>query len=44
MKLTVETADRVDKALARFYPDAGRKQLAALFDDGCVRVAGRVAK
>jgi len=44
VKLVVEAADRVDKALARFYPDAGRRQLAALFDDGCVRVAGRVAK
>ena len=44
MKLTVDVADRVDKALARFYPEAGRKQLAQLFDDGHVRVAGRVAK
>jgi 23S rRNA pseudouridine1911/1915/1917 synthase len=44
MKLTVEDADRVDKALAKFFPAAGRKQLAQLFDDGCVRVAGKVAR
>lgn len=43
-KITVEIADRVDKALARAYPDAGRRQLAGLFDDGCVRVAGKRAK
>ena len=44
MKLVVEAADRVDKALARFYPEAGRRQIAELFDDGHVRVAGRVAR
>jgi 23S rRNA pseudouridine1911/1915/1917 synthase len=44
MKITVDTADRVDKALAKFFPEAGRKQLAQLFDDGCVRVAGKLAK
>ncbi len=44
MKLVVEEADRVDKALAKFFPDAGRRQLAQLFDDGCVRVAGKRAK
>ena len=44
MKLTVETADRVDKALAKHFPEAGRRQLAQLFDDGCVRVAGKRAK
>ena len=44
MKLTIDVADRVDKALARFYPDAGRRQLAALFDDGAVRVNGRRAR
>jgi 23S rRNA pseudouridine1911/1915/1917 synthase len=42
--LTVGEANRVDKALAVFYPDAGRRQLAQLFDDGCVRVAGKRAK
>lgn len=42
--LTVDAADRVDKALAHHFPDAGRRQLAALFDEGCVRVAGKRAK
>jgi len=42
--LTVELADRVDKAIARHYPDAGRRALAALFDDGAVRVHGKRAK
>jgi len=44
MKLTIDVADRIDKALARFYPEAGRRQLAALFDDGAVRVNGKRAK
>lgn len=44
MKFTVDAADRVDKALAKHFPDAGRRQLAQLFDDGCVRVAGKKAK
>ena len=44
MKITVDAADRVDKALAKQFPEAGRKQLAQLFDDGCVRVAGKLAK
>lgn len=44
MKITVELADRVDKALARHFPEAGRRQLALLFDEGCVRVAGKLAK
>jgi 23S rRNA pseudouridine1911/1915/1917 synthase len=43
MKLTIDVADRVDKALARFYPDAGRRQLAALFADGAVKVNGKRA-
>ena len=43
MKLTIDAADRVDKALARFYPEAGRKQLAQLFADGAVRVNGKRA-
>jgi 23S rRNA pseudouridine1911/1915/1917 synthase len=44
VKITVEIGDRVDKALARQFPEAGRRQLAQLFDDGCVKVAGRRAK
>ncbi len=43
-KITVELADRVDKALARAYPSAGRRQLSELFDEGCVKVAGKRAK
>lgn len=42
--VTVELADRVDKALAVHFPTAGRRQLAELFEDGCVRVAGKRAK
>ena len=40
-RITVEAGDegRVDKALARHFPDAGPQQLAELFDDGDVRVA-----
>jgi len=42
--ITVDISDRVDKALARHYPDAGRRQLAELFEAGHVRVAGKRAK
>jgi len=35
---------RVDKALAAHFPDAGRRQLAELFDAGAIRVAGKRAK
>jgi 23S rRNA pseudouridine1911/1915/1917 synthase len=44
VKLTIDVADRVDKALARFFPEAGRRQLAELFDDGAVRVNGKRAR
>jgi 23S rRNA pseudouridine1911/1915/1917 synthase len=44
VKLTIDVADRADKALGRFYPDAGRRQLAELFDDGAVRVNGKRAR
>ncbi len=43
-KITVEEAGRIDKALARHYPDAGRRQLAELFDAGAIKVRGRRAK
>jgi 23S rRNA pseudouridine1911/1915/1917 synthase len=43
VKLTIDVADRIDKALARFYPAAGRRQLAQLFADGAVRLNGRRA-
>ena len=41
MKLTVAAAGRADVALAHHFPGAGRRELALLFDGGCVRVAGR---
>lgn len=46
VRVTVEAGDdgRVDKALARHFPDAGRKQLAELFDAGEVRVKGKRVK
>ncbi|MEO8704781.1 MAG: RluA family pseudouridine synthase [Kofleriaceae bacterium] len=42
--MTVEVADRVDKALARHYPEAGRRQLAELFADGCVRIKKKIVR
>lgn len=44
--VTVAAGDegRVDKALAKHFPDAGRRQLAELFDAGVVRVHGKRAK
>jgi 23S rRNA pseudouridine1911/1915/1917 synthase len=46
VRVTVEDGDdgRVDKALARHFPDAGRKQLAELFEAGEVRVRGKRVK
>jgi len=44
VRVTVQTEGRVDKALAEHYPDAGRRQLAALFEAGAVRVSGKRAK
>jgi 23S rRNA pseudouridine1911/1915/1917 synthase len=37
-------AGRIDVTLARHFPDAGRKQLAELFDAGVVRLGGKKAK
>ena len=42
--VTATAAGRVDKELARAFPDAGRRQLATLFEDGSVRVAGKRVK
>jgi 23S rRNA pseudouridine1911/1915/1917 synthase len=44
--VTVATEDegRIDKALARHFPDAGRRQLAELFDAGVIRLRGKRAK
>jgi 23S rRNA pseudouridine1911/1915/1917 synthase len=44
MKLTVDEPGRVDKALAKHFPDAGRRALAELFEEGAVRIAGKRAK
>jgi 23S rRNA pseudouridine1911/1915/1917 synthase len=43
VEVTADDAGRADKAIANHYPDAGRKQLAALFDAGAVRLAGKRA-
>jgi 23S rRNA pseudouridine1911/1915/1917 synthase len=44
VKLTAEEAGRIDKILAKHFPDAGRRALAMLFEEGGVRVRGRRAK
>jgi 23S rRNA pseudouridine1911/1915/1917 synthase len=46
LQITVAAGDegRIDKALARHFPAAGRRQLAELFDAGEVRVRGKLAK
>lgn len=46
VKITVAAGDegRVDKALARQFSDAGRRQLAAMFEAGEVRVNGKRSK
>jgi 23S rRNA pseudouridine1911/1915/1917 synthase len=46
VKISVRTEDegRIDKALANHYPNAGRRQLAELFDDGQVKLKGKRAK
>jgi 23S rRNA pseudouridine1911/1915/1917 synthase len=43
-RITVTETGRADKELARHFPEAGRKQLAELFDDGVVRVKGKRIK
>ncbi|MGE0395216.1 MAG: pseudouridine synthase [Kofleriaceae bacterium] len=42
--ITASESGRVDKAIAREYPDAGRTRIAELFDEGAVRVKGKRAK
>jgi 23S rRNA pseudouridine1911/1915/1917 synthase len=46
IRVTVLAGDegRIDKALARHFPDAGRRQLAELFEAGAVRLRGKRAK
>lgn len=43
-RITAAETGRADKELARHFPDAGRKQLAELFDEGVVRVNGKRVK
>jgi 23S rRNA pseudouridine1911/1915/1917 synthase len=43
-KITADEAGRVDKVLAKHFPDAGRRALAELFEAGGVRVRGKRAK
>jgi 23S rRNA pseudouridine1911/1915/1917 synthase len=42
--ITATEPGRVDKAIAREYPAAGRTRIAELFDEGAVRVKGKKAK
>lgn len=44
MKITAELGDRADKVLARHFPEVGRRRLAELFDEGCVKIDGRRAR
>jgi 23S rRNA pseudouridine1911/1915/1917 synthase len=44
VRVTATEIGRVDKELTRHFPDAGRRQLSELFDDGCVKVSGKRAK
>lgn len=46
MKLVVEADEegRVDRFLVRRFPDSSRRLLQDLFDEGAVRIGGRVAK
>ncbi len=45
-QFTVEAAeaDRVDRVITRRFPDSSRRRVVELFDDGAVRVDGRIAK
>ena len=44
MKITADESGRIDKVLAKHFPDAGRRALAELFEQGAVRVRGKRAK
>jgi 23S rRNA pseudouridine1911/1915/1917 synthase len=44
VKITAEADDRADKVLARRFPEAGRRRIAELFDEGCVKIGGRRAR
>ncbi len=42
--IAADQEGRIDKALAHHFPDAGRRQLAELFDAGAVRLRGKRAR
>jgi 23S rRNA pseudouridine1911/1915/1917 synthase len=44
MKITADAEDRADKVLARHFPAVGRRRIAELFDEGCVKIGGRRAR
>jgi 23S rRNA pseudouridine1911/1915/1917 synthase len=44
VKITAEAGERADKVLARHFPDVGRRRIAELFDEGCVKIDGRRAR
>ena len=44
MKLVADQFERLDKFLAKEFPDHSRTKLVKLIDDGVVRVDGKVAK
>jgi 23S rRNA pseudouridine1911/1915/1917 synthase len=46
MKFLVEPGEegRIDRVLARRFPDSSRRMLAELFETGAVRIAGRAVK
>ena len=44
MKITVDRGDRADKVLARQFPEVGRRRIAALFDEGSVKIGNRRAR
>jgi 23S rRNA pseudouridine1911/1915/1917 synthase len=44
MKITADADDRADKVLARHFPEVGRRRIAELFDEGCVKIGGRRAR
>lgn len=44
IRVGASEAGRVDRVVARHFPEAGRRRLAALFRDRAVRIDGRIAR
>ena len=42
--VSTDDAGRIDRAVARHFPDTSRRRLAELFASGAVRVAGKIAR